>query len=235
MLYHCQIGRYWAAMKQRIEPIDGEIWKPIPDFPSFQVSNLGRVASYRLRSPYIKKFMADHNGYCRIVLTESPEHTATKYIHLLVAHAFLPPKPDGFEIDHINGNPSDNQAINLRWCSHRDNIAFAMARRGNWLANAPKRKGPPIWHDFGNGYFVEHDSLASACKALGRPQTVSANLANACKNYVKAYGFYWTRDRPKRLIPPLGKRKRVVPEASQLAPAESSANRTKELNCAVAQ
>lgn len=56
-------------------------------------------------------------------------------VHRLVAKAFLP-NPDNFkEVDHIDGNPSNNNVENLRWVSHRQNIDNPICRqrfKKNW-------------------------------------------------------------------------------------------------------
>ena len=41
--------------------------------------------------------------------------------HRLIWEAFNGEIPDGMEIDHINGNPSDNRLENLRLVTHEDN------------------------------------------------------------------------------------------------------------------
>jgi hypothetical protein len=49
--------------------------------------------------------------------------TVTFDVHVLVAEAFLGPRPDGQEVCHIDGNPSNNQSCNLRYGTHRENEA----------------------------------------------------------------------------------------------------------------
>ena len=42
-------------------------------------------------------------------------------IHRLVAEAFLPKPLGATEVDHIDGNKSNNRVENLRWVSHKEN------------------------------------------------------------------------------------------------------------------
>ena len=55
-----------------------------------------------------------------------------KYIHRLVAEAFC---PNGNtlcnQVDHIDNNPANNRADNLRWCTCKENHRYAREiRRG---------------------------------------------------------------------------------------------------------
>lgn len=46
----------------------------------------------------------------------------TRTVHSLVAEAFLGPRPYGYDIDHIDGNKLNNNASNLRYVTHEDNM-----------------------------------------------------------------------------------------------------------------
>lgn len=43
-------------------------------------------------------------------------------VHRAVAMLFVPNPNNYNEVDHINGNPLDNRACNLQWCSHQQNL-----------------------------------------------------------------------------------------------------------------
>lgn len=47
-------------------------------------------------------------------------------VHQLVAVTFLNPKPTpNHEVNHINGDPTDNKAANLKWVTREENEAHA--------------------------------------------------------------------------------------------------------------
>lgn len=80
-----------------------QIWKDIPGFTGYQVSNDGIV---RRGNRYIKQHKANGGGlYVNL-------GTTTRLVHKLVWIAFMGP-PTG-RIQHINGDRRDNRLSNLR-------------------------------------------------------------------------------------------------------------------------
>ena len=65
------------------------------------------------------------DGHCRVMNGYRFDgRKAYFYIHRLVAHAFKHnPRPDIFvEVDHIDRNPKNNNASNIRWLTHQLNV-----------------------------------------------------------------------------------------------------------------
>jgi hypothetical protein len=60
------------------------------------------------------------NGYKYVTLYYKGRGK-TRRVHTLVAEAFIGPRPDGMEVCHGNGTPTDNRAENLRWDTHKVN------------------------------------------------------------------------------------------------------------------
>ena len=109
------------------ENADDEEWRPCADFPSYDVSNLGRVKRMAratgARLYQVRALSPDHDGYLHVSLSEKNVQTDLK-VQRLVAKAFLPKRPSPkHNIAHNDGNPANNRAGNLRWATQRENIA----------------------------------------------------------------------------------------------------------------
>jgi len=92
-----------------------EEWRDAPGFPGYIVSNRGRVIGPKGR---LLTLRPNVNG--RIVL--SSRRFGKRTVHSLVCEAFLGERPDGFEIDHIDGDPTNNHLANLEYVTHSENI-----------------------------------------------------------------------------------------------------------------
>lgn len=110
-----------------------EIWKPVKDFEEYyEISNLGRLKRktiFRYCWGHVKKFKVDRiikptldKGYLKIVLSIGGKNRKIKYIHRLVAEAFLPNPNDFKEINHIDNDRSNNRVDNLEWCDRKHNL-----------------------------------------------------------------------------------------------------------------
>lgn len=61
------------------------------------------------------------DGYFTVTLSKN-DVTSKKYIHRLVAEAFIE-NPDNLpEVNHLDGNKQNNNASNLAWVTHQQNV-----------------------------------------------------------------------------------------------------------------
>ena len=107
---------------------EGEIWKDIPGFPDYKVSNLGRVASYRNPNrPKLLRTFLNCYGYYQACLSigepfkKGKTKSKTIAVHRLVALAFIPNPENKPAIDHRSTIKTDNRPENLRWVSYKEN------------------------------------------------------------------------------------------------------------------
>jgi hypothetical protein len=91
-------------------------WRVVNEFENYEVSNDGQVRNIKTQRLLKPK---NDNGYQRVCLMQDSKKIML-CIHRLVASAFLEiPKDD---VDHIDGNKSNNQLSNLRWTTHTENM-----------------------------------------------------------------------------------------------------------------
>lgn len=109
---------------------DDEIWKRIPGFQFYDISNYGRIRSihvknskdedvidgnWRLIKARLKKYVQEYE----VTLKKT-----TKYIHctvhIMVLEAFVGPRPFGYEAKFIDGNKRNYILSNLKWAPKKD-------------------------------------------------------------------------------------------------------------------
>lgn len=111
-----------------------EIWKPVPGFVKYEVSNLGRVRRcVPGRSTRIGKVLKPQpkNGYFTVLLS-GPNGFKHRSVHRLVAAAFLGPCPDGYEVNHKDRVRSNNRLDNLEYMTPSDQQRHAWQTAEKW-------------------------------------------------------------------------------------------------------
>lgn len=102
-----------------------EKYKTIIKYPNYLVSNLGNIKNKK--TGRILKYYVKPNGYKQVQLghRNSPE-----YVHRLVAQTFISNNMNKKQVNHINGNKSDNRVENLEWVTASENqLAYGYEER----------------------------------------------------------------------------------------------------------
>ena len=90
-----------------------EIWKEVKgSYGPYEVSSEGRM---RRKGRILKTRANPKFGYVQIRMykSESVKDTSYPLVHRLAVEAFIGPIPEGHQVNHKNGNRSDNRLENL--------------------------------------------------------------------------------------------------------------------------
>jgi hypothetical protein len=78
------------------------------------------------RRKRILKQYTNELGYLKVNLYDIAGKCKKKYVHRLVAQAFIP-NPDNLPVvNHIDCDKANNHVDNLEWCTQKDNIAHSI-------------------------------------------------------------------------------------------------------------
>jgi len=108
-----------------------EIWRDVEGYEGFyQASNFGRIRSLTSQNRYkrysrikILNPALSKDGYLRVVLCVDRKMKSLN-VHRLVLSAFSMSN-DNLQVNHIDGNKSNNSLSNLEWCTQSENMLHA--------------------------------------------------------------------------------------------------------------
>ncbi len=192
-----------------------EIWKDIENYPNYQISNLGRIKSKKritkvgiknvkriIRNEKILKPSKLTKGYLGIRLYDNNSNAKTFKIHRLVAQAFISNPNNLSQVNHIDGDKTNNTVENLEWCTCSENMKHSyniglrdkeklkehMSRVGKSLKN---KKGHHIrkvaQYDQNNKLIKIWESQTKASNSIGISNT---SIQNVCAGRKKTAGGY---------------------------------------------
>lgn len=120
-------------MQKPVLEVEKEVHKPIVGWPGYYATYDGRIISVRriantgIGGNHRDRVLAialNHGGYPRVTLWYG-KRKQTISVHRLVASAWIP-NPDNLpEVNHIDGNRTNNRADNLEWVSRSANQTHA--------------------------------------------------------------------------------------------------------------
>lgn len=181
-----------------------EIWKDIPNYGGYQVSNLGKVKNlYKKCGKYfqIKKYYPHilngyiaNNGYYIANLQNK-----RFLVHRLVAETFIP-NPNNYPVvNHIDGNKLNNNVNNLEWCSYKHNTQEAIKmgsykKRDKEMSLNPRRSKTIAQYELNGKYIKTYRNSVVAEKTL-KKQNIKISARNiraaASGKRKSAGGFLW--------------------------------------------
>lgn len=113
-------------------------WRSVADYEGlYEVSDIGQVRSLprkyctgRILKPYLLP-----RGYLKVFLSKNGEETS-RYVHHLVAEAFIGQRPAGMEVCHGPNGLSDNSVNNLYYGTHVSNNVEDKVRDGTFICGS---------------------------------------------------------------------------------------------------
>lgn len=121
-----------------------ERWKKIPGFDSYKVSSLGRVKRVKQdkngNRAFVGKILKPQQAgdYLKHSLVDSSGTKKQVAVHVLVARAFLGPRPSRKEVNHKDTCKRNNKISNLEYRTKKQNMEHAVA---NGLTAKGERHG----------------------------------------------------------------------------------------------
>lgn len=171
-----------------------EVWEHIDSFPDYMVSNKGRVWSSKTQR-FMKIKPMDNHGHLGVCLHQNGQ-MYYRYIHRLVAEAFIP-NPDNFPIvRHLDDLPWANEVEDLAWGTKKDNQLDSV-RNGTayFLTDEDREKGfrksrrPLIAINLKTGEKINFRSQGEAGRALGIPQANIWKVVHGERPQAQGYFF----------------------------------------------
>ena len=156
--------------------ISDEIWKPSTRFSDYEISNKGRVrriSTGNILTPWSMKGKATVR-YPMVKIKQ-----VNRYVHRLVAETFIP-NPDNLpQVNHINGDKSDNRVENLEWVDASYNQIHAI-KEGlhKKIAGCCHGRRAVIVYDVINNSIHRCDSVQEAGRFTGVDPRVISRVAS---------------------------------------------------------
>lgn len=164
----------------------------IPNFENYSITLDGRVINNTTKK--CKKLTDNHtgNGYLYVDLyKDGKKHR--KYIHRLVAEAYIPNPLNLPFVNHIDGNPKNNNYKNLEWCTPKQNVEHASKVLGVMsaykIANKKREKRVAQIDTKTQKIVAIFDSIRDAERQTG---IKSSYIVQICKGKFKqCFGYSW--------------------------------------------
>ena len=166
-----------------------EKWKNIKGYEGrYQISTFGRVRSFinnshqKYKTPKILQDSVN-KGYHFVRLQKNGQ-IKNKLVHRLVAEAFLPNPNSKLEVNHKDGNKSNNHVLNLEWATHSENVSHMYRKLGYKAKGGLKKK---------KTLCVETGTIYNSLMEAGRQTNTDYSLiGRVCRGEIsQTKGYHW--------------------------------------------
>jgi len=167
-----------------------EEWRDVVGYEGlYAVSNLGAVRSLKFGKVRYMKCYKSKNGYSLICLYKNSKKKRCS-VHRLAYTAFNGTVPEGMQIDHIDGDKTNNTVGNLRAVSPKVNTNNPVTRVHHLEATRKANSKPILQINDSTGEVIrEWPSAREAARALSIDYTNISACCNGKRN--SAGGYRW--------------------------------------------
>lgn len=139
-----------------------------------------------IKTGYILKPNLKKSGYQEIVLRDKKGQPHSMLIHRVIASCFCEKKKGADEVNHIDGDKTNNRADNLEWVTRNENLKHAF---DNGLRADDVSARGVIATNMENGEEMDFPSIYKASRFFRISQ---GNICMCCKGLrPHAGGYFW--------------------------------------------
>lgn len=175
-----------------------ERWWYINGAPGYMISDCCRVWSERTQR-FLKPKPMDKHGHLGVCLQVNGRPTY-RYLHRLMAEAFIPNQYNQPIVRHLDDNPHNNYLDNLRWGTQKDNHEDSR-RNGHARYPTPedreigleKLRIPVLATNLRTGEQIRFKGQSEAARILGLEQDNVWKVLNGQRKHTCGYYFEYLR------------------------------------------
>jgi len=179
---------------------EDEQWMPADCTRDYWVSTEGRVWSAKTQK-FMKPKRLDDHGHVGIALCNGKNNISYRYLHRLIADAFIPNPGNLPIVRHLNDDPKCNAVDNLAWGTQKDNMRDCEEHgRAYRMTDEDRQKSiekcsiPVTVTNVKTGEKTRYKSLNDAVRATGAQQSNAWKVMNGLRRHAGGFIFERSND-----------------------------------------